>query len=179
MLELLNKETAVRNVTGVTVHGSVARLPGVRTGPASGPSRPPQGRTVTSRVGIRQRDKGSRRAKAKPDSTTRATSTLAYSNPSPSSHGSEMVKTDRRGLILTKPKKKIGGQPAGTAGRRQVRCRVIPGTADRDYFGGTVVSDKNSCPLEILPASALSDRSERLPTLSDSQPCDIFFPGSH
>ena len=39
----------------------------------------------------------------KPGSTTRATSTLAYSNPSPSSHGSEMVKTDRRGLILTKP----------------------------------------------------------------------------
>ena len=28
---------------------------------------------------------------------------LAYSNPSPSSHGSEMVKSDRRGLILTKP----------------------------------------------------------------------------
>ena len=51
MLEFLNKETAVRNVTGVTVHGSVARLPGVRTGPASGPSRPPQGRTVTSRIG--------------------------------------------------------------------------------------------------------------------------------
>ena len=39
----------------------------------------------------------------KPGSTTRATSTLAYSNPSPSSHGSEMVKSDRRGLILTKP----------------------------------------------------------------------------
>ena len=30
---------------------------------------------------------------------------LAYSYPSPSSHGSEMVKSDRRGLILTKPKK--------------------------------------------------------------------------
>ena len=28
---------------------------------------------------------------------------LAYSNPSPSSHGSEMVKSDRRGFILTKP----------------------------------------------------------------------------
>ena len=40
----------------------------------------------------------------KSGSTTRATSTLAYSNPSPSSHGSEMVKNDRRGLILTKPK---------------------------------------------------------------------------
>ena len=40
----------------------------------------------------------------KPVSTTRATSTLAYSNPSPSSHGSEMVKTDQRGFILTKPK---------------------------------------------------------------------------
>ena len=38
-------------------------------------------------------------------SATRATSTLAYSNPSPSSHGSEMVKSDRRGLILTKPNK--------------------------------------------------------------------------
>ena len=34
------------------------------------------------------------------------TSTLACSNPSPSSHGSEMVKTDRRGLILTKPNQK-------------------------------------------------------------------------
>ena len=31
---------------------------------------------------------------------------LAYSNPSPSSHGSEMVKSDRRGLILTKPNQK-------------------------------------------------------------------------
>ena len=40
----------------------------------------------------------------KPGSTTRATSTLAYSNLSPSSHGSEMVKSDRKGLILTKPK---------------------------------------------------------------------------
>ena len=37
-------------------------------------------------------------------SATRATSTLACSNPAPSSHGSEMVKADRRGLILTKPK---------------------------------------------------------------------------
>ena len=41
----------------------------------------------------------------KPGSTTRATSTLAYSNSSPSSHGSEMVKSDRRSLILTKPNK--------------------------------------------------------------------------
>ena len=40
----------------------------------------------------------------KPGSTTRATSTLAYSNLSPSSHGSEMVKSGRKGLILTKPK---------------------------------------------------------------------------
>ena len=39
----------------------------------------------------------------KPVSATRAASTLAYSNPSPSSHGSEMVRTDRRGLILTNP----------------------------------------------------------------------------
>ena len=39
----------------------------------------------------------------RPVSATRATSTLASSSPSPSSHGSEMVKTDRRGLILTKP----------------------------------------------------------------------------
>ena len=31
---------------------------------------------------------------------------LAYSSPSPSSHGSEMAKSDRRGLILTKPKTK-------------------------------------------------------------------------
>ena len=52
---------------------------------------------------------------------------------------------------------------------------MTPGTADGDYFGGTVVSDKNSCPLEILPTSALSDCSERLSTVSDSQPCDIFF----
>ena len=43
----------------------------------------------------------------KPGSTTRATSTLAYSNLSPSSHGSEMVKSDRKGLILTKPKKAV------------------------------------------------------------------------
>ena len=43
----------------------------------------------------------------RPVSATRATSTLAYSNPSPSSHGFEMVKTDRRGLILTKLKQKL------------------------------------------------------------------------
>ena len=42
----------------------------------------------------------------RPVSATRATSTLAYSNPSPSSHGSEMVRTDGRGLILTKRKPK-------------------------------------------------------------------------
>ena len=52
LFEFLNKETAVRNVTGVTVHGSVARLPGVRTRPASGPSRPPQGRTVEPFIGV-------------------------------------------------------------------------------------------------------------------------------
>ena len=132
MLEFLNKETAVRNDTGVTVHGSVARLPGVRTGPCFWALQAASGQDSDVTRGVS--DKGT---------------------------------------------KGLGGQPAGTAGRRQVRCRVIPGTADRDYFGGTVVSDKNSCPLEILPASALSDRSERLPTVSDSQPCDIFFPGSH
>ena len=79
--------------------------------------------------------------------------------------------------VSDKGTKGLGGQPAGTAGRRQVRCRVTPGTADRDYFGGTVVSDKHSCPLEILPASALSDRSERLSTVSDSQLCEFFFSG--
>ena len=46
-------------------------------------------------------------------SATRATSTLAYWNPSPSSHGSEMVKSDRRGLILTKPKPKPNRSAAG------------------------------------------------------------------
>ena len=130
MLEFLNKETAVRNDTGVTVHGSVARLPGVRTGPP-GPLQAASGQDSDVTRGVS--DKGT---------------------------------------------KGPGGQPAGTAGRRQVRCRVTPGTANRDYFSGTVVSDKNTCPLEVLPASALSDRSERLPTVSDSQPCDIFFPGS-
>ena len=38
-------------------------------------------------------------------SATRAASTLAYSNPSPSSQSSAMVRMGRRGLILTKPKK--------------------------------------------------------------------------
>ena len=33
---------------------------------------------------------------------TRSTSTLTYSNPSPSYHGSTMVRLGRRGLILTK-----------------------------------------------------------------------------
>ena len=37
-----------------------------------------------------------------PGSATRATSTLAYSNPSPSSHGSAMVRLGRRCLILAK-----------------------------------------------------------------------------
>ena len=41
-----------------------------------------------------------------PGPTTRATSTLAYSNPSPSSHGSAMVRTGRRGLVLAKRKRK-------------------------------------------------------------------------
>ena len=39
---------------------------------------------------------------------TRATSNLAYSNPSPSSHGSAMVRTDRRDLTITKPNQKWG-----------------------------------------------------------------------
>ena len=52
---------------------------------------------------------------------TQATPTLAYSNPSPSSHGSEMVRTDRRGLILTKPKpkKRRKSHPAA-----EVECAV-------------------------------------------------------
>ena len=41
-----------------------------------------------------------------PGSATRATSTLAYSNRSPSSHGSAMVRLDRRCLILTKKSSK-------------------------------------------------------------------------
>ena len=40
----------------------------------------------------------------KPGPATRARFTLVYSNPSPSSHGSAMVRLDRRGLILTKQK---------------------------------------------------------------------------
>ena len=43
----------------------------------------------------------------KSGSATRATSILAYSNLSPSSHGFAMVRTDRRGLILTKPNQTI------------------------------------------------------------------------
>ena len=39
-------------------------------------------------------------------SATQLTSTLTYSNPSPSSHGSAMVRVNRRGLILTKLNKK-------------------------------------------------------------------------
>ena len=41
---------------------------------------------------------------------------LAYSNPSPSSHGSEIVKSDRRGIILTKPKKKNRSADGGLRG---------------------------------------------------------------
>ena len=47
-----------------------------------------------------------------PGSATRATSTLAYSNPSPSSHGSAMVRLGRRCLILTKKASKGNNPPS-------------------------------------------------------------------
>ena len=59
---------------------------------------------------------------------------LAYSNPSPSSHGSEMVKSDRRGLILTKP-----NQTWAATGQSRPGCsgRSGPGRGTWRWAGNT------------------------------------------
>ena len=75
---------------------SVRRPPGMWRSP----SRPPAVVVVTWLEG---HTRGMAPVVAKPGSAIRATSTLAYSKPSPSSHGSEMVRLDRMSLILTKP----------------------------------------------------------------------------